>query len=60
MKEESCKSNFLRVRCPKCKKDQIVFGKASSSIKCLSCDEDIGKATGGKTKLKTRVLEVLN
>lgn len=60
MKERSCDSKFLRIRCPKCKNEQIVFGKASSKVLCLVCDEVLGVPSGGKTKLNGRVLEVLN
>ncbi len=60
MKDRECRSRFLRVRCPKCKNEQIIFGKASSEVKCLVCGNVLGIPTGGKTKLKARVLEVLN
>ena len=52
-------SKFLKLRCPKCKNEQIVFGKASSKVKCLVCDKDILDPTGGKGKIKARILEVL-
>ncbi len=54
------KSRFVRVRCQKCKNEQIVFGKASSTVKCLICDSDLTESSGGKTKIKARVIEVLN
>lgn len=52
-------SKFIKVRCPKCKNEQIVFGKASSIINCLVCGKVIAEPTGGKTRVKARVLEVL-
>jgi len=52
-------SKFIKVRCPKCKNEQIVFGKASSTINCLVCGKVLAEATGGKTKVKARILEVL-
>ncbi len=52
-------SKFIKVRCTKCKNEQVVFGKASSKIKCLVCGKDLADPTGGKTKVKARVLEVL-
>lgn len=60
MKEKVCLSKFMRVRCSKCKNEQIVFGKASSEVKCLVCETKLGNPTGGKTKFKARILEVLN
>ena len=52
-------SKFIKVRCPKCKNEQIVFGKSSNKIKCLVCDKTIVESTGGKSKVKARILEVL-
>jgi len=52
-------SKFIKVRCPKCKNEQIIFGKASSEIKCLVCNKTLAEPTGGKTKVKSRILEVL-
>lgn len=54
------KSKFLKVRCPKCKNEQIIFSKPSTEIKCLVCEEVIAKTTGGKNKIKeAQILEVL-
>lgn len=53
------KSKFIKVRCNKCKNEQIVFGKAAGSVKCLVCNESLLEPTGGKSKIKARVLEVL-
>jgi small subunit ribosomal protein S27e len=52
-------SKFIKVRCPKCKNEQIIFGKSASTIKCLVCENEIAEPTGGKTKIKARILEVL-
>jgi small subunit ribosomal protein S27e len=53
------RSKFIKVRCPKCKNEQVMFGKASSYVKCLVCSKPIGDPTGGKTRVKARILEVL-
>jgi small subunit ribosomal protein S27e len=53
------KTNFVKVRC-KCKNEQIVFDKSSTVVKCLVCNEDLLKPTGGKAEIVGRVLEVLN
>ena len=52
-------SRFIKVRCKKCKNEQIIFGKASTAISCLVCGSTLGVPGGGKTKIKARVLEVL-
>jgi len=52
-------SKFIKVRCVKCKNEQVIFGKSSSKVSCLVCGKELGLPTGGKTKIKARVLEVL-
>jgi small subunit ribosomal protein S27e len=52
-------SKFVKVRCPKCKNEQIMFGKAATDVKCLVCGKVIAEPTGGKSKIKARILEVL-
>ena len=52
-------SKFIKVRCAKCKNEQIVFGKASMTINCLVCGKPIAEPTGGKIRVKARILEVL-
>jgi small subunit ribosomal protein S27e len=52
-------SKFIKIRCPKCKNEQIMFGKASSKVTCLVCGKVLADPTGGKSKVKARILEVL-
>ena len=52
-------SKFIKVRCPKCKNEQIIFGKSACDVKCLVCGRSLASPTGGKAKIKARVLEVL-
>ena len=52
-------SKFIKVRCPKCKNEQIIFGKASTIVKCLVCGRILAETGGGKSKIKARILEVL-
>jgi len=59
MKLREPNSKFIKVRCPKCKNEQIIFGKASSEVKCLVCGKVIASPTAGKTRIKARILEVL-
>jgi len=58
MISKQTKSKFIKVRC-NCKNEQIIFGKASSPVKCLVCGKEISEPTGGKANIKARVLEVL-
>ncbi len=52
-------SKFIKIRCPKCKNEQIMFGKASTIILCLVCGKELAEPTSGKARVKARVLEVL-
>lgn len=52
-------SKFVKVRCPKCKNEQIIFGKCSTEINCLVCAKNLAEPSGGKTRVKARILEVL-
>ena len=52
-------SKFIKLRCPKCKNEQIMFGKSASKVKCLVCGKILAEPTGGKSKIKARILEVL-
>lgn len=53
------KGKFIKVRCPGCKNEQIVFGKASSKVPCLVCEKEIATPTGGKANVKAKILEIL-
>ena len=52
-------SKFIKVRCPKCKNEQIIFGKVSTLVECLVCNKPLAEPTGGKSKIKSKILEVL-
>lgn len=52
-------SKFIKVRCPKCKNEQIMFGKTATKVDCLVCGKSLAEPTGGKSRVKARILEVL-
>ncbi len=51
---------FIKIRCSKCQNEQIIFGKASSTVKCLICESVLLETRGGKAKIKAKVIEVLS
>ena len=53
------KSKFIKVKCNKCNNEQNIFGKSSSKVDCLVCNEPLAKPTGGKAKITGKVLEVI-
>ena len=55
----SNKSKFQPFRCPKCKNEQMIYGKPATKVKCLVCEKILSESTGGKGKIKARILEVL-
>jgi len=50
---------FLKIRCPRCRKIQIVFGRASTRVKCGTCNALIVQTSGGKARIKAEVREIL-
>lgn len=57
--KENPNSKFIKLRCSKCKNEQIIFGKAASKVECLVCGKLLAGPSGGKTIVKARILEVL-
>jgi small subunit ribosomal protein S27e len=53
------KGKFVRVKCSKCKNSQVIFGKASTKVRCLECNAVLALPSGGKAKIRSRVEEVL-
>ena len=53
------KSKFVKVKCPKCNAEQIIFEKATTVVKCIGCGEVLARPTGGKAKLESKVVEVI-
>ena len=54
------KSKFLRVKCPKCKNEQIIFNKATTRVRCLACGNILVEPTGGMSKIRARIIKVLS
>ena len=52
-------AKFIKIRCPKCKNEQITYGKSATTVACLVCAKELVEPTGGKSKIKARILEVL-
>jgi small subunit ribosomal protein S27e len=50
---------FIKVKCEKCKNEQIIFEKSATTVKCLVCNEVLAEPTGGKALIKAKVLSVV-
>jgi small subunit ribosomal protein S27e len=46
-------SKFLRVKCEKCKNEQVIFERAARVVKCLVCGEVLARPTGGKAVINS-------
>lgn len=53
-------SKFLKVKCKKCKNEQVIFNKAATQVMCLVCSSVLAEPTGGKADVKTSIVEVLD
>ncbi|HIH11653.1 TPA: 30S ribosomal protein S27e [Candidatus Woesearchaeota archaeon] len=54
------RSKFVKVRCTKCKNEQIIFDTVSTVVSCLVCSKELALPTGGKAQVEGLVLEVLD
>lgn len=52
-------TRFLKVKCSGCGNEQIVFSNASSAIRCLGCNNILAESSGGKVKLRAKVVKEL-
>ncbi len=48
---------FLRVKCDKCGNEQNIYEKAATVVRCLVCGEVLAEPTGGKAKIKVKVVQ---
>jgi len=54
------KSKFLKISCPRCKKQRTIFGKCSTLVKCDNCNYLLLETKGGKSKIRAPIREVLS
>jgi len=52
-------SKFVKVKCEKCKNEQTIFERSSTKVNCLVCGEALAEPTGGKARIKAKILSVL-
>ncbi len=54
------RSKFVRVKCDDCENEQIVFDHASTTVRCNVCGRSLVIARGGKSEIKTQIIEFLD
>jgi len=50
-------SKFLKVKCKKCRNEQVIFNKCASTVKCLVCNSVLAEPTGGQARLNKKTVE---
>lgn len=50
------RSKFLKVKCPDCENEQLVFEMATSTVQCTVCGRVLTEPTGGKAVIKAEVI----
>jgi small subunit ribosomal protein S27e len=53
------RSRFLKVKCVDCGNEQVMFGSAKSVVKCVICGKTLAEPKGGKAKIMTKIVSVL-
>jgi small subunit ribosomal protein S27e len=53
------RSVFLRVKCPKCGNEQLIFSNAVNPITCNVCGVTLAEPSGGRATINGEVLSVL-
>jgi small subunit ribosomal protein S27e len=51
--------SFIRVACPDCENEQIVFEKAASAVDCEVCGHTLARPTGGIAGIEGEVVEAV-
>jgi small subunit ribosomal protein S27e len=51
------RSRFIKVKCPDCENEQIVFEMASTVVDCVVCGKVLAEPAGGKAQIKAEILE---
>ena len=54
------KSCFLKIKCKKCRNEQITFNRPAMDVKCLVCDTLLVECTGGKGIFLCTIVNVLD
>ncbi|WP_152040531.1 30S ribosomal protein S27e [Salinigranum salinum] len=51
--------SYYRIKCTDCENEQIVFGKASSTVNCAVCGTTLATPTGGKAQIDHEIVETV-
>ena len=54
------KSNFIRVKCPKCENEQMLFSNAVNKVTCNVCETELAVPSSGKAVIKGEIVAIFN
>lgn len=54
------RTKFVKVKCPSCGNEQVVFDCATFPVRCLICGTQIVQSTGGRAKLLGGPVKILS
>ena len=57
--EEERRSGFIKVKCPDCSNEQVLFWRTNTTVNCEMCGGTLAKPTGGKADLKGEMMGVV-
>jgi small subunit ribosomal protein S27e len=52
-------STFVRIKCPKCGNEQLIFSHAVNEVTCNVCSATLAEPTGGKAQFNGDIQAVL-
>jgi small subunit ribosomal protein S27e len=53
---ETGTSKFVQVECPDCSNRQIIFIKCATRVSCQACGSTLAVPSGGKGKIKGKIV----
>ncbi|MEM2005330.1 MAG: 30S ribosomal protein S27e [Zestosphaera sp.] len=54
------RTKFIKIKCPSCGNEQVVFDYATFPVRCLICGTQIVQPTGGKARLLGESVKILS
>jgi len=54
------RSKFVRVKCPDCGNEQVIFNRITIIVRCNICGATLAKPTGGKAEIKGEIVAILD
>ena len=53
------RSKFLRIKCPDCGNEQVIFNQSKMIVRCNVCGGILSEPKGGKAKLRGEIVSSL-